>query len=78
MIDPHCRGLSDGKINIAKKYFSDRINYKNVKVFDRAFMLVAGRNSSGISPNGHLYFAHADDYSPNYANTPEITPFIHS
>ncbi|HEY0900530.1 MAG TPA: hypothetical protein VGD95_00270, partial [Micavibrio sp.] len=77
-IDPHCRALNPDEITVARKYFGDRIDYKNVKVFSRAFMLIPNDGYSGMTPNGHLYFAKKHNYSPNFTNTPELMrSFIH-
>lgn len=77
-LDPYCRDLTTQEVTLARKYFGNSINYKAVKVFDRGFMWLGSRDFSGMSPNGNLYFAHNDNYRPNFATDPELTPlFMH-
>lgn len=77
-LDPTCRQFSDEEIAVARKYFGDSINYKNVKIFERPFLYMVGHNNTGVSPNGHIYFARRDDYRPNFARDEQSMPiFIH-
>lgn len=77
-IDPKCRNLTEGEIAIAKKYFDDRIDYKNVKVFDRPFLYMLNHRSAGMAPNGNVYFLNKHSYRPDFAQAPEaISGFIH-
>lgn len=77
-LDPKCRQLTTEEITVARKYFGDRIDYKNVKIFDRPFVYMIGHNHSGVSPNGHINFASSENYRPNFARDAESAPlFIH-
>lgn len=77
-IDPKCRNLTEGEIAIARKYFDDRIDYKNVKVFDRPFLYMLSHRSAGMAPNGNVYFLNKHSYRPDFAQAPEaISGFIH-
>ncbi len=67
-VDPYCRALTEGEIEIASSVFGNSIDYSSVKLFNRSYMLVAG-DEHGLSPNGNIYIngktKWAEDYSKN-------------
>ncbi len=77
-LDPTCRPLTTEETTLARKYFGERIDYKHVRVFDRPFLYMLGRDYSGMSPNGHIYFGASDQYRPNFArDASSASLFIH-
>lgn len=65
-VDPHCRQMTPGEIEMARSIFSDSINYNHVKIFNRKYMLVAGEGH-GLSPNGNIYVDGTEKWSEDYA-----------
>ncbi len=55
-LDPSCRHLTAGEIEMAQDVFDQQIDYKNSKVFDRNFMFLKGLTDCNMSPNGNIYF----------------------
>jgi hypothetical protein len=66
-IDPTCRNLTDGEIELAKRTFGSEINYSTVKIFNRPYFQIVGLDGSNHAPNGNIYitdkFSKSDDYS---------------
>lgn len=65
-IDPSCRYLTQGEIELAQRVFGDSIDYSRVKVFNRSFF---GPFTSDrpMAPNGNIYYQAKLDQSPDYS-----------
>lgn len=70
-IDPTCRTLTSGEIKLTQKYFSTSVDPKSVKIFNRPFMHLFGHDSTGMAPNGNIYFADENDYSDDFSKEGE-------
>ena len=67
--DPSCRQLTKGEIAVARSVFGDSIDYNSVKLFNRRYMLVAGKDHN-ISPNGNIYLSKDSTWSQDYSGDP--------
>lgn len=53
-LDPTCRHLTAGEIELARPVFGEAIDYRNVKLFSRNYLYFLN-NDEAMTPNGNLY-----------------------
>lgn len=79
-IDPGCRHLTADEIMLAESYFGHRIRYRDVKIFNRAWMGIFGHDYDAVTPNGNIYMSDATQRRRNFAQPDDIYSrriFIH-
>lgn len=69
-IDPYCRSLTAGEVELARGMFGDSVDYGRVKIFDRPYFLVTGSSCSGMAPNGNIYISSSHGHSADFSTAP--------
>jgi len=76
-IDPSCRTLTEGEIELARSVFGNSIDYSKIKIFNRSYMYISWIDQNH-APNGNIYIPdkwyQKDDFS-KHTNSSEL--FIH-
>jgi len=65
-IDPTCRHLTNGEIELARTIFGSCIDYDKVKIFNRPHFLVL-TGAKAMAPNGHIYVAEPNLRTPDFS-----------
>lgn len=83
-IDPACRPLTKGEVSLAKEVFSNAVDYKKVKIFDRpnyATFLpkkLLGFEYAAEAPNGNIYCVEQEYCSNDFSEEKNKQPlFLH-
>lgn len=71
-LDPTCRSLTAGEVELASLVFADEIDYSRVKIFNRPYMGPVGHAFGGtMAPNGNIYVSaehsRRADYSKDHS-----------
>ncbi|MBI1326716.1 MAG: hypothetical protein GC136_03640 [Alphaproteobacteria bacterium] len=78
-IDPTCRTLTEGEIEMARETFGDQIDYENVLIFNRPYFafISPATGGSAMSPNGNIYVSNAEATRNDYSQSNQQGMFIH-
>lgn len=72
------RALTQGEITIARSVFGNSIDYGRVRIFNRPYFEIFGRQNTLVTPNGNIYIADKDymaDFSTQSASRQSL--FMH-
>lgn len=78
-IDPTCRHLTEGEIELAQTIYGDSIDYENVLVFSRPYFAIISPATGGtaMSPNGNIYVSSNDDVRLDYSRSDRQGMYVH-
>ena len=54
------RALTQGEIEIARSVFGNSIDYGKIRIFNRPYFEIFGRQNTLVTPNGNIYIADKD------------------
>lgn len=66
-LDPTCRSLTEGEIDMARAVFGEAIDYRKVKLFHRNYMVFLDQSDNAMTPNGNMYFSKASVWSKDFS-----------
>lgn len=66
-MDPTCRSLTEGEIDLARSVFGEAIDYRNVKIFHRNYFGFIHHGQRILSPNGNIYIPQDRVWSEDYS-----------